>query len=296
MKNNILIIDDEANKGWMEVLTHMFFEDASVEAAISLSDADSKVDTTKYNLIFLDLRFGEKDHNENDIQNLGGFSILKRIRNDFFSKNFSTPIILFTASNKAWYINAMLEAGCDNYYIKEHLNTSYDNSFTKNNTKRLKNTVGDLLRLGVNRYEVWKKINSIIKKVEHSVPQLNIRQRILEKCKIGYGMLFKRVSDFEKEHLLYNNEVLSYVVFWSILEELSHAHYNRADSNDPNWTLRHSKKQIQYLDSEGKLITYFDSIKKEFVTSKEITNDYKANQIKLSNQIAGILRYNVKWT
>ncbi|MFZ1799989.1 MAG: hypothetical protein WAU24_09010, partial [Chitinophagaceae bacterium] len=66
----------------------------------------------KFDLIFLDIRFGEADHKAIDIHKMSGYKILTdEMRSSFKSLNFSTPVIVFTASNKVWNIIEMIEAG-----------------------------------------------------------------------------------------------------------------------------------------------------------------------------------------
>lgn len=296
MENKILLIDDEADRGWGDILKHLFFENDQVDLAPTISKAENLLEENNYNLIFLDLRFGEKDHQTNNFEDFDGFRLVRKIRNNFLSKNFHTPVILFTASNKAWIINAMLDIGCDDYYIKEHPDTAYDESFTRNNTKRLKNTVINLLDVGKNRSRIWQKANSIIDKIEYTVPNNNIRKRIQEKLKIGYGLLFRKTSSFESVNLLYNNEVLAFIVFWSILEELSHSHYGRTKTLEKSWVLEHSNKKIQYLEDNDRLISGFKSIKDEFNSFDGTKNDESSHQVNLSNQISAILRYDLNWS
>ena len=129
----ILLIDDEAANGWKEVLEKILFNNEEINVALDISSAKIKLEESKYNLIILDLRFGESDHNTIDITTYGGYRVLKEfIRNDFYNLNYSTPVLLFTASNKVWNIFDMMEVGADDYYIKEHPDFA-DTDFSKKN-------------------------------------------------------------------------------------------------------------------------------------------------------------------
>ena len=48
MEMNILIIDDEANNGWKEILKHLFFKNDNVESVIKLNNAEIKRMNYKY--------------------------------------------------------------------------------------------------------------------------------------------------------------------------------------------------------------------------------------------------------
>src|SRR5688572_30123910 len=135
----ILLIDDEAENGWKEVIEKVLFRSESIDFALNIESAKEKLSASFYDLVILDLRFGETDHTETDIKKYGGYNILtNKIRNSFANINFPTPVLLFTASNKVWNIMEIIEAGCDDYYIKEHPDTAYDLDFSRKNYIRLK--------------------------------------------------------------------------------------------------------------------------------------------------------------
>ena len=235
----ILLIDDEASNGWKEVIEKVFFNGENIDFAEDKLTSKEKLKTNKYELIILDIRFGEVDHNQTDIRNMTGFQILtKEIRSSLNALNFSTPVLIFTASNKVWNINTMLDAGADNYYIKEHPDMAADLEFSRNNFLRLKGSnkkegiIYELLILGEKRKLICDKVNQISDRLKISVSNPNICNRINEKLKIGYGILFRKISSFENNHFLYSNESLAFVVFWSILEEIS------KDCFENNWILK----------------------------------------------------------
>lgn len=294
---NVLLIDDEANNGWKEIIEKVLFNNEPIALATDLTQASELLATNKYDLIFLDLRFGQEDHNENNIEKFGGYLILNdNIRKSFNTKNFSTPVILFTASNKVWNVFEMLENGADSYYIKEHPDTSYDLEFSRRNFIRLKESVPSLIALGQRREEILLNARKIISLAQVKISDKNIMSRIEEKLMIGYATLFQKTLTYEKKKFLFNKEILAFVVFWSILEEISHDYYNRQDEVDPNWILRNGHIKIQFENDEGFLETKFENIKLENNPSIIIDNNSKAAQITLSNQIAGILRYQLGWT
>ena len=66
----ILLIDDEANLGWKEVLEKVLLKSTPIDTAISYEEAEDKLDNEIFDLIFLDLRFGETDHSKISIKEL----------------------------------------------------------------------------------------------------------------------------------------------------------------------------------------------------------------------------------
>jgi len=259
--NKVLLIDDEANNGWKEILEKVLFGDNPIEFALNVPEATELLNKFKYDIIFLDLRFGEEDHDEKNIEKFGGYNLLSDvIRKSLHAVNFSTPVILFTASNKIWNIFEMLQNGADSYYIKEHPDTSFDLEFSRRNFIRLKTNVPDLITLGHLRQNILIKMLKIIDVSKSKIANDNIRDRIEEKLKIGYAILFQKNSPFEKDKLLFNNELMAFIAFWSILEETVKDsfldHWIKTGEKEGcmsggNWTLRSGKRFVENLLTEN---------------------------------------------
>jgi CheY-like chemotaxis protein len=296
----ILLIDDEANNGWKEIIEKVFFENLNISATDDLIQAKKLVAENKYDMIFLDLRFGENDHKSIIISEFAGYKLLiDHIRHEISAVNFSTPVIVFSASNKIWNIHEMLNQGADDYYIKEHPDFAYDIEFSRSNYVRIKKNIPNLLRLGNNRGLILQKILNIIDLAKVNILNSNIQDRITEKLKIGFALLFRKSSNFEASKLLFNNEINAFIVFWSILEEISSDFFNRIEKKPNEWMLKKTQFKVQYFE-DNMLCTYFDTIKETYNPIKRIDisrdNNIKYIEISLSNQIAAILRYQFNWT
>lgn len=216
----ILLIDDLALKGWKQILEIALFENTNIDYSESFNLAKKQLEANFYDLIFLDLRLDESDHSEIDMTKFKGFKIIKEIiRKEFNSLNFSTPVLLLSATNKMWNIDFMMRNGVDDYYIKEHPDNSLDINFSIENFKRLKKTVPALIELGIRRRKIWTRIINIELTLK-CISNENIRTRIKEKLRIGYGLLFRKTTSIENENLIFNNEIISFIAFWSILEEI----------------------------------------------------------------------------
>lgn len=238
---NVLVIDDEAEKGWAQILERILEPySPAIKVAFNYDQAIFFTKIEEYDLIFLDLRFGETDHFNSKIEEFGGYKTLRTIKSDLSYKNFPTPVILFTATNKVWNIYKMLDLGADDFYIKEHPDLSYDLSFSQENYVRLLNTVEQLVVEGKKRKNIIKSISQIKEWSSSNIKNENIRRRVYEKLTIGYGLLFRRTTQFEQDKFLFNNEVLAFIAFWSILEEVS------KDFFKDNW--------IKKGDKEGTMV------------------------------------------
>lgn len=298
-----LLIDDLALKGWKEVLEKAVLKETlSLDYALSYEMALEKIEES-YELIFLDIRLTEKDHLESNFENFTGFKILKKIKKDFLSANFSTPIILLTASNKIWNIEAFKQYGVDEFYIKEHPDYIFDSEFSKENLNTLQNNYSILLELSKKRKEIWFHCKEIIERLqEHPYFQndkryVNIKKRIEDKVKLGFGGLFNKITSLEKDILKQNNESLSFIVFWSILEELSKGYTditktwtlnknNGQHEYTGNWKYRNGVFFIKRLKNNTFQIFYNPDSKKEFESNSEM---YQKGHLSLSLQIYNLL-------
>ncbi len=121
---SFLLIDDEADKGWSFALSkyldgkkQLDIISERVSSFDALSDpSKAKINNGNYDIIFLDLRLnGPEEEDVLDPEKFSGMSVLKKIK----EINRGTQVIMFTASNKAWNLKALLDAGADGYYIKQ---------------------------------------------------------------------------------------------------------------------------------------------------------------------------------
>ena len=264
----VLLIDDLALKGWKQVLEKVLTLGLiPIEIATNIKDAQERL-KEKYDLIFLDMRLGRIDHENNNVEEFGGFKILQEIKRDFKNINFSTPIILITASNKIWNIDRFKEYGADFYYVKEHPDYIYSKNYSIENFKRLKNDFKRGKEYSERRYEVWNLCKSIIEKIEQhpyfktqDKRYSKVKERIIDKIKLGYYYLFKKTAEIEQKVLLANNEAMSFIIFWSILEEIVKGYTNINETWDgmykrkPNWKFRNG----EYFIEDGKNQIYQDN-------------------------------------
>lgn len=304
-----LLIDDLANYGWKSILEKAIIkENNSLDIAVNYSQAIEKI-KRKWDIIFLDMRLTESDHNVQKIENYSGFKLLKEIKKEFSSINFCTPVILITASNKIWNVNAFQENGIDGYYIKEHPDYQFNKDASKNNLENLQNNFKALIVKGGQRREIWNLCNSIIEKLNNHIyfktqekRCVNIKKRIIDKIKLGYAQLFQNQTALEKHTLLSYNESLSFIIFWSILEETSKGFtkinetWNSRYERNSNWKFNNGEYFILLENNELNLnfgkADNGDYVKKVF-KFPESSIDYKKyinnTVVNLSDQIYSLL-------
>jgi CheY-like chemotaxis protein len=301
----ILLIDDNSDKGWKQIIEKIFpVQNIIVEVAIDSKEAIIKLDE-KYDMIFLDVRLSELDQRVFDPTGFSGYKILKEIKRDFLNVNFSTPIILVTASNKIWNIDAFIEYGVDGYYIKEHPDYVFDKETSKQNYNNLKRSFIKLRDSGDRREAVWLLSKAILEQItQHSYFNdadrgVNVKLRIEDKLKLGYEYLFRSPNKLGIEVLKTNNEAIAFIIYWSILEEIV-----KGCSAPDNWTLKsyeftgnwRFRNKEYYIESFSEVVKL--SIKRvnktwirgEFEFTKEaIDEKYMRGEIVLSEQVHALI-------
>ena len=211
----ILLIDDEADKGWDDVLRKMLpnAEFKTIQEQVpdydSLSeDAKKIIESGKYDLIFLDLRMnGVAEEDTLRPDEFSGMKILKAIK----EQNKGNQVIMFTASNKAWNMKALLDAGADGYYIKESPEYSFPIIYSESNAREFCASIEQCLKNGYLR-KVYHKIKRIKQLIQESNCYGDRTDEILGSIEIAYKLLSK--SNQQKEYNAY-----AYLQLFLIIEE-----------------------------------------------------------------------------
>ena len=167
----ILLIDDEADKGWGDVLCKMLpnSEFKTIQEQVPdyehlSNDAKKEIESGKYDLIFLDLRMnGVAEEDTLRPDDFSGMKILKAVK----EQNKGNQVIMFTASNKAWNMKALLDAGADGYYIKESPEYSFPILYSKSNAREFCASIEQCLKNGYLR-KVYHKIKRIKQLIQES--------------------------------------------------------------------------------------------------------------------------------
>ena len=128
-----LLIDDNHDKGWSSVFDAIFQQvdtqlgivayqniaQINENITIAITEIIAEIEDKKYQGVLLDLRLTNEDDKPDkgntEILNFSGGKILKALKD----KYPFLPVIMVTASNKAWNMQQLLDAGADGYFIKE---------------------------------------------------------------------------------------------------------------------------------------------------------------------------------
>ncbi len=282
---NILFIDDEADKGWGEILKAIFVN-ANVEIVgrgdielfnSYIDKAENKALETvnslpKWDLILLDLRLdANEDIGQKANQMAHEYSGAKLLRK-IINSNEGIQVIMFTASNKAWNMRELIEMGADGFYIKEAPEYSRDESFSLNNYLSFEKQTNDCFERKnlKNVFELNKNILAHLS-LQDTLSQtkpINQKNRELIKTylKLGFNAI-QKFSPSKKEFSLY-----CFLEYYKIIEILGKSLIE--DKDDKLMILGKTNVKINFVNLKPVLLSKIEPIKSgTFITSFKI-NDY----------------------
>ena len=193
----ILLIDDEAEKGWSDVLSKMIknVELQTIHEQVpdyeSLStESKSMIESNNYDLIFLDLRMnGIQEENVISTDEFSGMKILKSIK----KKNRGVQVIMFTASNKAWNMKALIDAGADGYYIKESPEYAFPLKYSISNTKSFYNNIKKCLERSYLK-DIASKIKAYKKEFSNSKYDVKFVNQVCVQLDVSYTLISTAIT------------------------------------------------------------------------------------------------------
>ncbi|MCI6168568.1 MAG: response regulator [Muribaculaceae bacterium] len=240
---NILLIDDEAEKGWAIVLSDICkganFE-LSQKRVNNFNDLDedirNKIKNDYYDLIFLDLRLNGL--NEEDIkrpEDFSGVKILQKIKDI----NRGTQVIILTASNKAWNMKILLESGADGYYIKESPEYAFPLSYSEKNAETLLDEIDICLERGYLKL-LYRKIERLKNQLSDTIFSESTTNRIIKQLDVSYFLLDKARTKEEFAYSYITLEAVFEIISEELLEKKNKREYeiNVNAETCRNWELR----------------------------------------------------------
>lgn len=246
----ILFIDDQADEGWGDLMKNIF--KGAGNNFVFIDSAKYKNSETKlfhdfegfltecrshigndWDLVIIDLRLNpEKEDVDNEMVSPTEFSGYNLI-NEFLTENEGYQIIVSTASNKIWNINAALKRGASSFYVKESPEFNYS---IKETNRHYENFKKDISHCFEKKYlsNIWKCINKIKKHFANNplkkyfpnnlemLKALSYQNLILEEVDSSFGML-----KTENENK-FNVVMLS---LFKVLESLSEIFIEKDETN-----------------------------------------------------------------
>ena len=222
----ILLVDDNANRGWSFALEKIF-NCSPPDIKVNFEEGNAITDYSIFDLIFLDLRlpFDSKDI----IPKISyGYELIRKIKGD--ERSLHIPLIIFTASQKASTLNDIIEEGADAMYVKESPDLSV--------TESLNNYFDFISELNfqIEKGEHLKKYAIAIQKIKGELlPEiidkggLKLKSRIIERLEMFYGLIKTRyeLSSYNNKKYHFSSDVLSFITLWSILNEIQECYFEK---------------------------------------------------------------------
>ena len=280
---SILLIDDEADKGWEAFYSSLFsnsskqikFEDSGIDfkdsniSDLIISRVENKVIQFKPDIVLLDLRLLDSDfHKETPPAELTGLKILEKIK----EINRGIQVIITTASNKAWNFNLAKQKGAYDFIIKDGFEDP-EKAISKFNTaleicckragflKNIDQKLSILKELVISSDHFKDKDDD--EKKPHEIKEDKIRKRMFSYLEIAFELLDLSYNIPQKDKYL----AYSYLQLFLLIEDFVNPDslekytpilYNESDQV----FISHSLKQICILQIKvGKKFTrlVFDS-------------------------------------
>ena len=280
----ILYIDDEKDKGWNELFCALFYdgiinkvedyESFGTEFKELEKDEIIKLSVNKakdFDLVILDFRLTEDDFYETDPKKITGYQILEGIK----AHNKGIQVVVFSATNKVWNLQALQDAGADGFIVKESPENIIDKYFTVESLKNVTTIIDSCFK-----YKFLKNIFHTSKDLEIQLrDRINYKKRtdFLPKEFVDEVLKWLQISNF---NLAVNKSELgittSFILYFSLIENIA----NRLiDVDNPI--------QINQRNSESKFVFEFRTSTTKlsvFAEDKQNPGNYrKLNKVLESN-------------
>lgn len=278
-KGKVLFIDDEVNKGWSSIFSHIIkdklisfgdsFKDKPKKMIIE--DSIKKVKDINPDLVILDLRLHDDDF-EDDIkpEEITGFKILQEIKNNI---NKGIQIIIFSATNKVWNLLELQEMGADGFIMKESPELSRDRSFTKRIINNIYSEIDKCIEKSFLK-DINAKLNPIYECYSKKIRRIKSsdEQDFLIKTVSSLDIAFELLNKTTTGKKYFN---LGYLTYFQIIEDFA----ARSDFFED-----HSKEQCFVIKDNDK-IKVVDNNSGDLIWKLKFIEDKPYNYFKIEDNI-----------
>lgn len=247
----ILLIDDEADKGWMPILKRVFVTSSPDDFVViqekvngydGLSPSSKTLlETSSFDLYLVDLRLGGLA--EEDVLNpddFSGMNVLRKIK----SLNQGNQVIIFTASNKVWNLKALLDAGADGYYMKESPEFGFTSEFSEENYQRFKEDVEKCFKRDFLK-DIFFDMQFVKSHIQ-TIADVGFQNELLNQFDLFWNMVSKART---KTDFAY-----AYVTLYLIIEIINNHFYQQTTDN--KWDIKSVGKLLDWQwDNSQKVYT-----------------------------------------
>jgi|GEM_PF-645331 len=222
-----LFIDDEADKGWYEIFCKVLYDingldfeyldeefNAKTQSEI-IKLSIEKILKKGIDLVILDLRLHPNDFITSNIHETTGLKILKEIK----KINPGIQVIIFSATNKIWNLQVLLEERADGFIVKESPQLSSNPEIAQSGIEKMISSITVALRMSFLKkvYSVMSDIKSfIVVAANDEESEFNIR------LKNNLDIAFKLLLDTKYSAKYFN---YSFLQLFQIIEDFSNLSY-----------------------------------------------------------------------
>ena len=213
----VLLIDDKAEYGWSYILS-LILRGAQIDTINERvrcfeefsATAKEKILNEEYDLYLLDLRLSGADEDDvKDPSSFSGMKVLKEIK----KVNWGRQVIMFTASNKAWNLKALMHpsAGANGYYIKESPLSGFSETVTRKNLSAFCQDIENCFQRSYLKkfFQIKKRLSPLLKRKDKSIQecytQLNIAFDSADRAATKEQFKYAFISIFQIFELLNKN-------------------------------------------------------------------------------------------
>jgi CheY-like chemotaxis protein len=256
----ILIIDDQSDEGWGIIYKKIFSASSSTLTIIDPSKYKNSESKNFHNfngfydeclhqvgkdwdLIILDLRLHpEMEDLENQSlkpNELSGYKLL----DTFLNNNRGYQIIISTASNKIWNIDAALKRGAKSYYIKESPEYNYSLRESKKLYDKFKEDIKDCFNKSYLSH-LYLETEALKEKIKHLELGDEFKNILVKQLSLSYEMIFNADN---KEQFAF-----AFVTLYLFIEELNKEFLFKDDNL--NWYINDCGGLLNWKFEAGKFI------------------------------------------
>lgn len=261
VKSRVLLIDDEADKGWHEIFAFLLCDISGIYTDYLGVDFDKltsdeiiersieKIFNDDIDIVILDFRLNASDFQNISSEQITSVKLLKMIK----ERNPGVQVIVFSATNKIWNFQALIESEVDGFIFKDG----------SENVNLTINSLIDKIKLCSEKAFLLKPIYEIFKEIKHNASNLSesFKNNIVKNLSIcfellvrsfqvskyrnyAYLQLFLIVEEFIKEESVFeygsNCYVISPTYRYLILSKI-----------DPTKKNSSSKSAIKFIEANG---------------------------------------------
>ncbi len=261
-KPRVLLIDDEAEKGWNEIFAFLLSDFNNIYSDCLRVDfkrlssdeiiekAIDKIFTDNIDVVILDFRLNSSDFENKKSEQITSIKLLKEIK----KRNPGIQVIAFSATNKVWNLQALQEAEVDSFIFKdgnENIHLIIESLILKLTSSIKKSS---WLK------PIWNKTISVIDHLE-----AQRKKHILDRDFSGAITTFLQLGF---DSLINSNKRFSFdsafIYYFLILEAISKQMINEDTPHKVNYTNKYGESKSGY--------------KFQFRSNYDFLKDFEGNQ------------------